>query len=103
MRQPGVKVYAKPETHEVMKTFKKYLKIWWIMSKNSFVMVIFQKLPLSVFLIGKIVRFCFFFVFLFFILRGSNNLASYTCNQVVFFFFMISIIYVYSQFLLFDV
>ncbi|HKB88412.1 MAG TPA: ABC-2 family transporter protein [Patescibacteria group bacterium] len=99
MRQPGVKVYAKPETHEVMKTFKKYLKIWWIMSKNSFVMVISQKLPLSVFLIGKIVRFSFFFVFLFFILKGSNTLAGYTGNQVVFFFLTFSIIDVVSQFL----
>jgi ABC-2 type transport system permease protein len=82
-----------------MKKFKKYLKIWWIMSKNSFVMVISQKLSLFIFLIGKIIRFGFFFIFLFFILKGSNTLAGYSGTQVIFFFLTFNIIDVISQFL----
>jgi ABC-2 type transport system permease protein len=78
---------------------KKYLKIWWIMSKNSFVMVISQRLSLSVFLIGKILRFMFFFLFLFFILKGASTLAGYSGTQVIFFFLTFSIIDVTSQFL----
>jgi ABC-2 type transport system permease protein len=77
----------------------KYLKIWWIMSKNSFVMVISQKLSLSVFLIGKLFRFMFFFLFLFFILNGSGTLAGYSGNQVIFFFLTFSVIDIVSQFL----
>jgi ABC-2 type transport system permease protein len=78
---------------------KKYLKIWWIMSKNSFVMVLSQGLSLSVFLIGKILRFIFFFLFLFFILKGANTLAGYSGTQVIFFFLTFSIVDVTSQFL----
>jgi ABC-2 type transport system permease protein len=78
---------------------KKYLKIWWIMSKNSFVMVISQRLSLSVFLIGKILRFMFFFLFLFFILAGANTLAGYSGTQVIFFFLTFNVIDVISQFL----
>jgi ABC-2 type transport system permease protein len=82
-----------------MKKLKKYLKIWWIMSRNSFVMVISQKLSLSVFLIGKIFRFVFFFLFLFFILKGSGTLAGYTGTQVIFFFLTFNVIDIISQFL----
>jgi len=82
-----------------MKKFKKYLKVWWIMSKNSFVMVISQKLSLFVFLTGKILRFTFFFLFLFFILKGAGTLAGYSGNQVIFFFLTFNIIDVISQFL----
>lgn len=82
-----------------MRKFKKYLKIWWIMSKNSFVMVISQKLSLSVFLIGKIIRFSFFFAFLYFILKGANTLAGYDGPQIIFFFLTFSVIDVVSSFL----
>jgi ABC-2 type transport system permease protein len=78
---------------------RKYLKIWWIMSKNSFVMVLSQRLSLSVFLIGKVLRFIFFFLFLFFILKGAGTLAGYSGTQVIFFFLTFSIIDVTSQFL----
>lgn len=77
----------------------KYLKIWWIMSKNSFVMVLSQRLSLSVFLIGKLLRFVFFFLFLFFILKGSGTLAGYSGTQIIFFFLTFSVIDVISQFL----
>lgn len=69
------------------------------MSKNSFVMVISQKLSLSVFLVGKILRFLFFFIFLFFILKGSNTLAGYSGTQIIFFFLTFNIIDVVTQFL----
>jgi ABC-2 type transport system permease protein len=62
-------------------------------------MVISQKLSLSVFLIGKIFRFVFFFLFLFFILKGSGTLAGYTGTQVIFFFLTFNVIDIVSQFL----
>lgn len=69
------------------------------MSKNSFVMVISQRLSLSVFLIGKILRFIFFFLFLFFILNGVKTLAGYSGTQVIFFFLTFNVIDIISQFL----
>lgn len=68
------------------------------MSRNSFVMVISQKLSLSIFLIGKIIRFIFFFLFLFFILKGAGSLAGYNSNQVIFFYLTFNIIDVVTQF-----
>lgn len=69
------------------------------MSRNSFSMIIDQKLALSVFLIGKIFRFIFFFGFLYFLLLGTKTLAGYSSNQVIFFFLTFNIIDVISQFL----
>ena len=69
------------------------------MSRNSFTMVIGQKLALSVFLVGKIFRFIFFFGFLYFLLLGSGSLAGYTSNQIVFFFLTFNLIDVITQFL----
>ena len=82
-----------------MKNFKKYFKIWWMMSRNSFSVVLGQKLALSVFLIGKILRFIFFFGFLYFLLLGAGNLAGYTSNQIIFFYLTFNIIDVITQFL----
>ena len=76
----------------------KYIKIWWMMSRNSFSMVVSQKLSFSVFLLGKIVRFAFFFSFLYFLLAGTKTLAGYTGNQVIFFFLVFSLIDTLSQF-----
>lgn len=83
----------------MIKKFKKYLKIWWMMSRNSFSVVINQKLALSVFLIGKILRFVFFFGFLYFLLLGNSTLAGYTSNQIIFFFLTFNLIDVITQFL----
>ena len=83
----------------MIKRLKKYLKIWWLMSRNSFSMIVGQKLALSVFLIGKIFRFTFFFGFLYFLLLGTKTLAGYSTNQVIFFFLTFNVIDVITQFL----
>lgn len=81
------------------KKIKKYFKIWWIMSRNSFSIVLGQKLTLAVFLIGKIFRFTVFFLFLFFLLNGTGKLANYSGNQIIFFFLTFNLIDVFTQFL----
>lgn len=81
-----------------MRKFIRYTKIWWMMSVNSFSMVISQKLSFLIFLTGKVVRFAFFFGFLYFLLQGTKTLAGYTGNQVIFFFLVFSLIDTLSQF-----
>ena len=78
---------------------KKYFKIWWMMSRNSFSVVTGQKLALSFFLVGKIIRFLFFFGFLYFLLLGTGSLAGYSDKQIIFFFLTFNLIDVVSQFL----
>lgn len=81
------------------KTLNYYFKIWWMMSVNSFSMVLSQKLSFSIFLIGKVIRFVFFFAFLYFLLQGTKTLAGYNSNQVIFFFLTFTLIDTVSQFL----
>ena len=81
-----------------MKIFIKYIKIWFLMSRNSFLGVLYYKFGLSVLLIGKVLRFIFFFSFIYFLLIGTKNLAGYSLNQTLFFFLTFNLIDVVSQF-----
>jgi ABC-2 type transport system permease protein len=78
---------------------KKYFKIWWMMSRNSFSIVLGQKLALMMFLIAKIFRFSVFFFFLYFLLKGTGKLANFSSNQIIFFFLTFNLIDVVTQFL----
>lgn len=79
--------------------FKKYLKTWWLMSRNSFIGVFYAKIALFIFLFGKIIRFVFFLGFLFFLVKGTNTIGSYNLNQTLFFFITYTLIDTISQFL----
>ncbi len=79
--------------------FKYYFKIWLIMSRNSFLIVLSKKLLLVMFLSGKIMRFGFFIFFLIYAVRGAGGLAGYSVEQTIFFFLTFSIIDIVNQFL----
>ncbi|HJX59127.1 hypothetical protein A2V61_03365 [Candidatus Woesebacteria bacterium RBG_19FT_COMBO_47_8] len=82
-----------------MKNLRKYLKVWWMMSKNSFIQVLINKFGAGVFLTGKILRFVFFMTFIVFLLKGTQNLAGYSLSQTVFFFLTFNLVDIVSQFL----
>lgn len=82
-----------------MKKIKKYIKVWWMMSVNSFSILLAKKSALFIFLFAKVIRFSFFFLFIFFLLKGTGSLAGYTTDQVIFFFLTFNLIDVISQFL----
>lgn len=81
-----------------MKTLKKYFKVWWLMSKNSFMSVIYLGMGGIFFILGKVLRFLFFIFFLVFLLKGTKNLAGYDLNQTLFFFLTFNLVDVTSQF-----
>ncbi len=81
-----------------MKTLIRYLKIWWMLSINSFSMVFAQRGAMAFLLIGKVLRFTFFFGFLYFLVSGVNKLVGYSVNQVILFFLTFYIVDVISQF-----
>lgn len=70
-----------------------------MMSRNSFLAFLQNRLGIVIFLIGKILRFGFFLAFLFFILETTNTLAGYSLNQTVFFFLTFNLIDILAQFL----
>jgi len=82
-----------------MQNLKKYLKIWLLMSRNSFLAVFNQKAALTIFLTGKLIRFFFFFSFIVFLLKGTKSLAGYNLNQTLLFFLTFNLVDTLSQFL----
>src|SRR3990172_6874385 len=76
-----------------------YFKIWLLMSKNSFIVMLEQKKLFFLFLLGKVLRFGFFILFLVFLVKGTENLAGYNSNQVIFFFLTFNLVDIVSQFL----
>jgi len=85
--------------NKILKDIKYYSKIWFIMSKNSFLVVMSQGYIFSMFLLGKILRFSFFLTFIYFLITGSKTVAGYNFTQTTFFFLTFNLIDVISQFL----
>lgn len=61
-------------------------------------MVLAQRIAILFFLTGKVLRFIFFFGFLFFLVLGTKTLAGYNSNQAIFFFLTFNLIDVMAQF-----
>lgn len=81
-----------------MKRLKYYSKIWWLLTRNSFSMVLGQRVALLFFLTGKVLRFVFFIGFLYFLILGTKGLAGYTGGQAIFFFLVFNLVDVLAQF-----
>ena len=82
-----------------MKRIYYYLKIWWLMSKNSFQEVLSMRKVFFLFFFAKTIRFLFFFGFLYFLLKGTKTLAGYDQPQVLFFFLTFNVVDIFAQFL----
>lgn len=78
---------------------KYYTKIWFLMTKNSFLVTLSQKKLFFLFLFGKLIKFFMFLAFIYFILQKTNNLAGYTMTQTIFFFLTFNFVDIISQFL----
>ena len=76
-----------------------YFKIWLLMSKNSFMMMLNNKKLFITFLFAKVLRFGFFVMFIYFLVTGSKDVAGYSANQIVFFFLTFNVIDILGQFL----
>lgn len=83
----------------MLRRFKHYLKISYLVTRNSFAVIAGQKFMFSFFLIGKFIRFLFFVTFLYFLVKGTNGLAGYNSNQAIFFFLTFNIVDILGQFL----
>ena len=75
-----------------------YIKIWFMMSKNSLLGILVQRKILAIFLLGKILKSIFFTIFIYFLVTSTGGLLNYSPNQVIFFFFTFSSIDATAQF-----
>lgn len=69
------------------------------MSRNSFQEVLLIRRGFFLFVFAKLVRFLFFFGFLFFLLKSTQTLAGYNQNQIIFFFLTFNVVDIFAQFL----
>lgn len=78
---------------------KKYLTVWWLYSRNSFLNYFYQKTVFFVFLFGKALRFVFYFAFLSLLLGKTNGVGIYSKDTMIVVFLTYSLIDTISQFL----
>lgn len=77
---------------------KKFFKIWFLMSKNALQEQVTSLLAAIFFTLGKVVRFIFFFIFLYTVVSSTKSLAGYDANQVILFFLIFNIVDITTQF-----
>lgn len=82
-----------------MRRIKYYIKIWWLMNIKYILPVFSHSWTFIVYLLGKIIRFTFFFLFIVFLLKGTKTFAGYNLNEVLFFYLSFNLIDITAQFL----
>lgn len=82
---------------------KRYFKIWWMMTRVTSQVAFISRFGAVIFILGKILRFVFFLLFL--VLLGSRitTISGYTLWQMIFFFLTFNLIDTLPQFFLREV
>lgn len=80
-----------------MKDFFRIFKIWLKISSMAIQTQLTSFWAGLLFLIGKVARFLFFFVFLFSVLSKTNTIAGYGKEQVILFFLVFNLIDILTQ------
>lgn len=75
-----------------MKLFGKYIRLWYMLTANSFMAILSSRFGSVLFLIGKTLRFGFFIVFLLILFTKTQFLSDYTVTQMLFFFLTFTLI-----------
>ncbi len=78
---------------------KRYLKAFWLMSKMVILPDLMQPSAAILFIIGKVARFGFYFVFLYSTVSGIENFAGYNTVEVIWFFLVFNLVDILIQFL----
>lgn len=75
----------------------KEIKIWLLYTNNSFQQVLSNRATIIIFMTGKILRVALFLGFLFFLLKGTKGIGSYSPNQIIFFYLSFNLIDTLAQ------
>lgn len=70
----------------------KYIHLWWIFTLDAAQQTLAWRMGTAIFLIGKFLRFGFFFFFLYVLLGEAQTLAGYNAEQIFFFYLSFSFI-----------
>ena len=80
-----------------MATRLKLIKIWWKLVLLSVQDQLLTTWAAIFFIVGKVVRCLFFFIFLFAVLSSTKTLAGYNREQVIFFFLVFNLVDIIIQ------
>lgn len=84
---------------KMLASLRKLFRIWLLMAKMAAQDQLTTNWGGFLFLIGKIFRFLFFFLFLFSVFSSSLSLAGFSREQVILFFLVFNLVDVTTQFL----
>ncbi len=76
-----------------------YFKIWLLMAKNAMLSWLNKRESVIIFVLGKLVRYFFYFSFLYFLVTKTNGIAGFTAYQALFFTATYSLVDTIGQFL----
>ncbi|MBI2033042.1 MAG: ABC-2 family transporter protein [Candidatus Levybacteria bacterium] len=82
---------------------RRYLRIWWLLTSAASQIAFQSRFGAVIFLIGKILRFGLFLVFIFIITGRTKEIAEYSVWQIVFFFATFNLIDALPMFFLREV
>ena len=78
---------------------RRLIKIWFLLAKTAAQSQFTTVWAGTFFIIGKIVRFLLFFIFIFSVLSSAGQIAGFTREQVIFFFLVFNLVDIGTQFL----
>ena len=78
---------------------KRLIKVWWLMAKMVVLPDLLNFWAASLFIIGKLVRFGFFFIFLFAVLSRVGGMAGYSREEVIWLFLVFNLVDITIQFI----
>ncbi|MBI2431118.1 MAG: ABC-2 family transporter protein [Candidatus Levybacteria bacterium] len=78
---------------------KKYFMLWWLFTRITTQVALQSRFGTVIFLVGKLLRFTFFLLFLVLLVSKTKSIASYSFWQVIFFFATFNLLDSIPQFL----
>lgn len=82
---------------------KRHVKIWWIFTTITSQKVLTSRFGTIVFMLGKILRFGFFGLFLLLLSQKTTTIAGYSLWQIIFFYATFNLVDVLPQFFMREV
>lgn len=76
---------------------KKIIRVWWRVTLLAVQSQLLNVAATILFVIGKIIRFAFYFIFLFQILSSSKSLAGYSLQEMTIFFLVFNLVDILAQ------
>lgn len=70
----------------------KEFKIWLKYTNNSFQQILTNRYLVVIFMSGKILRIALFLIFLHFVFKGTNGIAGYSRDQIIFFYLSFNLV-----------